>query len=235
MSALGHYIESAGIATTGISLVREHSEQMKPPRALWVPFELGRPLGVPGDPAFQRRVILAALALFDATSGPLLEDYGEEAPPIDEHAVSGWACPVSFAAAPARGEELPAAVAEEIRALAPWYVLAVRTRKRTTVGGSGVSPMEAAHLIASFTNDVEPGSGGSERLRLAIEDLKAYYLEAVTARPGKVASRTLSDWLWGETALAELLRAVAKACARSDDEGLRRIAASALVPRAQSG
>ena len=53
---------------------------MKPPRALWVPFELGRPLGVPNAPDFQQRVLLAALELIEADEGPILKDYTEEAP-----------------------------------------------------------------------------------------------------------------------------------------------------------
>ena len=71
MNALGRFLEDEGLATTGISLVREHSEWMAPPRILWVPFRLGRPLGRPGDAAFQHRVIDAALALLDAPSGPV--------------------------------------------------------------------------------------------------------------------------------------------------------------------
>jgi len=63
VSALGHYLEEAGIATVAISLIRPQTEHTKPPRALWVPFELGRPFGPPNDPPFQRRVILAALRL----------------------------------------------------------------------------------------------------------------------------------------------------------------------------
>ncbi len=47
MGALGHFLERQGIPTTGISLVREHTEVVRPPRALWVTFELGRPLGRP--------------------------------------------------------------------------------------------------------------------------------------------------------------------------------------------
>ena len=62
MSALGHYLESEGLATASISLIRLHTEKIRPPRALWVPFELGRPLGVPDDPAFQTRVLRALLA-----------------------------------------------------------------------------------------------------------------------------------------------------------------------------
>ena len=48
---LAHFFEEEGLPTTQISLIRLHTEITKPPRALWVSFELGRPLGVPGDPA----------------------------------------------------------------------------------------------------------------------------------------------------------------------------------------
>jgi hypothetical protein len=40
VSALGHYLEEEGIATVAISLIRPQTENTKPPRALWVPFEL---------------------------------------------------------------------------------------------------------------------------------------------------------------------------------------------------
>jgi len=35
-----------------VSLIREQTAAIRPPRALWVPFMLGRPFGVPNDPAF---------------------------------------------------------------------------------------------------------------------------------------------------------------------------------------
>jgi hypothetical protein len=63
VGALGHFLEREGIPTTGISLVREHTEKIRPPRALWVTFELGQPMGIPGDAPFQRRVVQAALDL----------------------------------------------------------------------------------------------------------------------------------------------------------------------------
>ena len=76
MSALGHYLEERGLATAAISLIRPQTENTKPPRALWVPFELGRPFGPPSDPAFQRRVVLAALRLLEREDGPvLIEDF----------------------------------------------------------------------------------------------------------------------------------------------------------------
>ena len=89
MSVLAHYFEGDGLQTTLISLIREHTEQVRPPRALWVPFDFGRPLGIPGDADFQRRVVLAALSLLDANEGPVLVDYPEEAPLAGEQ--TGWA------------------------------------------------------------------------------------------------------------------------------------------------
>ena len=53
MGALAHFIEDEGVATTGISLVRDNTERLEPPRFLWVPFELGRPFGAPDAPAFE--------------------------------------------------------------------------------------------------------------------------------------------------------------------------------------
>jgi hypothetical protein len=81
VSALGHYIEEEGIPTVAIALVRPQAERTRPPRALWVPFELGRPFGPPNDPAFQKRVILATLRLLEAKAGPvLLADFPEDDP-----------------------------------------------------------------------------------------------------------------------------------------------------------
>ena len=63
VSALGRCLEEEGIATVAIALIRPQAENTKPPRTLWVPFELGRPFGPPNDPAFQKRVVVSALRL----------------------------------------------------------------------------------------------------------------------------------------------------------------------------
>ena len=57
MGALANYIERAGVATVSISLIREQSEAVRPPRALWVPFALGRPLGSAASAEFQKNVM----------------------------------------------------------------------------------------------------------------------------------------------------------------------------------
>ena len=122
MSALGHYLEAEGLPTTQISLVRMHTEVIQPPRALWVPFDLGRPFGTPGEAAFQRRVISAALALFERESGPVLEDFPEDAPGEALLDAEGWSCPVALGAPPpvdAKVGSLKAALLQEFHKLRP--------------------------------------------------------------------------------------------------------------------
>jgi hypothetical protein len=145
VGGLAHYIEDEGVPTTQISLIREHTEAIKPPRALWVPFELGRPLGVPDDPAFQKRVLLAGLKLLEADSGPVLEDFDEDAP-VSEPAETGWSCPVNFTKKPEALDDyqaLLAAFKQEVIELRLWYDQALNQRGRTTFGvllRSGLRP-----------------------------------------------------------------------------------------------
>ncbi len=69
--------ERQGISSVTIVLLKNVAEKVRPPRALWVPFRHGYPLDSPNEPAAQRAVIEAALALFDAGNGspPLLRDF----------------------------------------------------------------------------------------------------------------------------------------------------------------
>lgn len=67
-------IESAGIATTSIILLREIAEQLGVPRALAVPFPLGFPLGAPDDAELQRKVMLRAFGLLESDR-PVIADY----------------------------------------------------------------------------------------------------------------------------------------------------------------
>ncbi|MGH7684476.1 MAG: selenoprotein B, partial [Vulcanimicrobiaceae bacterium] len=73
--ALAHVLEENGLATVQLSSVRGHTEQIKPPRALYCEFPFGRPLGKPNDAAFQRRVLTSAFALLERPAGPVLEDF----------------------------------------------------------------------------------------------------------------------------------------------------------------
>lgn len=200
---------------------------------------------MPNDPAFQRRAMIAAFDLLDAPQGPLIVDYEEEAPEetaaFDENAMAGMVCPVDFPKptdpdAPA--SEIGVALMREIDGLAPWYDLAIRTRGRTTVGPSGLEIAAAGKYLAAFLDDPSTPAPRDDMaagrvLKLAYEDLKAYYAEAVTAQPGVWSSRKVENWLFGETVLGKALWALREICRASDDEYQRYLGRNSIVPDRQ--
>lgn len=236
MGALGRWFEEEGIATTQISLVREHTVAIRPPRALWVPFIMGRPLGVPGNAAFQRRVLLAALRLLEAESGPVLEDYGEAAPAVASGESEGFACPVSFSR-PVTDDGLAGTLLREIAELAPWHELARTKHGRTTAALSGLSPAAAARFIADFIADPATPSYRDDvplalALRLATQDLKAFYLEAVAVQPGARVALEARDWFWRGTAAGHAFLRLRDACLAHADDTVKGFGARSLVPLA---
>jgi hypothetical protein len=72
VSLIAAELERRGITTVCVILLQEIAEKVRPPRALVVPFRHGFPLGAPNDPALQRQVIEAALALLARTDVPVL-------------------------------------------------------------------------------------------------------------------------------------------------------------------
>jgi len=236
VGALGHYIERGGVPTAQVSLIREQTATIRPPRALWVPFMLGRPFGVPNDAAFQHRVLARLLGLFERPAGPVLEDYPEDAPadPADRE---GYACPVSFGKA-ARGDEtLAQALEREVGQLATWYQLALTRRGRTTVGIAGMPIAEAARLVGDWAE----GRAGANPLpeiplgtvlKRACDDLKAYYFEALAAQPGNLSARAIDRWFWHDTVAARAFIALRAFGMQHADKSVRVFSERSLVPRA---
>lgn len=74
MGVIQRQIEAQGISTVSLSLFRGFTEIVKPPRALWVPFPFGRPLGAPNNKEIQRKVLFTAFDLLKRDRGPVLED-----------------------------------------------------------------------------------------------------------------------------------------------------------------
>jgi len=241
VGALAHYIEDEGVPTTGISLVRENTERLRPPRFLWVPFELGRPYGAPDEPEFQTKVLRAALALLQRPGpSPILDDFPDPAPGDSPADLTEWSCPISFPPPESTNEpDLLSRVLGEISSLAPWQALAEKQRGRTGLGAARMDIDASARFLhalltdgASAHNpatDLSPG----QAFRGASEDMKTFYVEAATARPGRVSSRELADWFWGETSAGALLLALHPVCRDSADPGVRRVAVGQLIPRAQ--
>lgn len=215
--------------------MREHTAAINPPRALWVPYILGRPFGVPNDAAFQRRVLLAVLRLLEVPAGPVLADYPEDAPPPAADEIDGVACPVSFDHA-VDERDLGALLAREIEELAPWHDLAVQRRGRTTTGVSGVAQGEAARIIASCLNGAPAsnlaGMSAGETLKIVCDDLRAYYYEAAAARPGAPSASAIQRWFWNDTAAGRAFLALQKVCIASNDKSLQVFGGNTLVPRA---
>ena len=218
--------------------MREHTEIIQPPRALWVTFVLGRPLGAPDDPALQTRVLKAALALLDAEQGPVLADYPEH---VTEPDLEGWACPVNFGAKAPKPDDLAAALQREIRDLAPWHLRAVEIAGRTTVGVSTMTMPDAAAFLAGWldTATAPPSPPASlkpsDAIKYAVEDLKAFYLESARAQPGGMGASIAqqAEWLWGATALGRLFLTLQPLLAENADPLIRWIAVRTLIPATQ--
>lgn len=199
--------------------MREHTEAVRPPRALWVTFELGRPLGAPDDPPFQRRVVKAALDLLARTDGPLIADYPEHVPEVTDF--SGWACPINLA--PATIESLAA----EIDRLATWYDRSRERLDRTTVGVSGLDMQAAGALVTQALDGALPPA---QALKEATDDLRAYYLEAAAAFPDPGSPKSRKEWLWSETKLGQSLLALQPRLAASTDAQHKILGNLTLIP-----
>ncbi len=225
-----------------ISLIREHSEKNRTPRTLWVTFELGRPLGVPNDPGFQRRVVEAALRLLESSDGPILADYPEDAPRGRDRSAGEepWVCPIGLVApSDASGDEsVDARLSREISGLAPWHDLAVRKTERSTVGSSGLEMPDAAAFVLSFLSGEVPespidGARADRALKWACDDIRAYYYEAMLAQPGSPTSGDLDAWFFGETTAGSVFFDLQKVLLEHEDETFRLIGKVSLVPRLQ--
>jgi hypothetical protein len=165
-------IEAKGVSTVCLSLFRRFTEIAKPPRALWVPFPFGRPLGAPNNKAIQRKVIDSALALLSRKHGPVLEDFklSPEEDHLDaRHQTAGTSCGpkgCNFEDALSSPDEAPAppsilpydgdfeGVRQELAALARQHATYLqRFGGRTQVGHSGITSVsigKAAEFIHRY-------------------------------------------------------------------------------------
>ena len=223
---LARALEAHGIATTSISMVREHTEKLKPPRALFVPFPFGHAFGRPNDPELQHRVLRAALDLFDESAGPVLRDFSD----VGDLASLGGSARRSDSAkdeppaptqaslvAPSAGvADDPVIEAKQMRVHhAQW-----RTQNggRTTFGLSGIPATrfaEAVEFLQRFANgeDAElperpAGVPLPGFIRWCADDLKAMYYEGRMGMKPNASGDEMARWFWGETAAGQLLRRV---------------------------
>ena len=208
--------------TTSISLVREHTEKIKPPRALFVPFPFGHAFGRPDDASLQHRVLGAALDLLDAPSGPVLQDFPDDAEPGDQPAAPRQASTITPSTS-----VVTDVVAE---------TGAMRGRHEQWLGKSGgrtafgLSRVPAARFddVARFLQRLAAGEDAdmTERpadvalpafVRWCSDDLKTLYFEGYLAITPDAGGDEIARWFWGETAAGQLLRRVRDRLDASDD------------------
>lgn len=268
MGVIQREIERAGVATVSISLVKEFTKVVRPPRALWVPFPFGRPLGAPKNAAIQRRVMLAAFALLEKKAGPVLEDFvlADDERAFDAaNQTMGRACGLkgcSLDSILAAGEASSAQSEPPVIERYDGDLAQVNTeilgleyahrqyRKnngdRTQVGSSGVTPETvslAAAAVHAFVMEESPTvPAGSDKpmsaalsVRLAIDDLKAYYMESKSELSAGLTldAADANDWFWLETRAGRLIIAardrIVETTDRSKDPNW--ILARSIVPR----
>ena len=242
VSGLAHYLEREGLPTTVIALIRDHVAKVAPPRALFVPFELGRPFGAPDEPEFQRRVLFDALALLERMDGPLLVDF-PDAPPQPPADLARWTSPVDLTRPhgdPGGPEALAAAARSEIALLRSSYDRWVREnggRRLDRITKMSLDDIVA--LIVAYTQDQSidnpmPAFPLERTVKFGADDLKLFYYQAALSRPGRITDIELDNWFFGETLGGELLLRLKAALVESDDDELRQFGERSLVPSHQA-
>ena len=207
-------------------------------------FPLGRPFGKPNDPNLQSDVLRHVFNLLERETGPVLEEY-----PFDIEDIEGegspLACPVDFSKRPellSKSEVLKSALLNEIGTMQTWYEVACRQASQSTqslTGLSNLTSIEIAELFVDFLDNKieEEETGGhklSDILRLAAEDIKAFYFKAVSVQPGQSTHpETLADWFWGETLAAAAINEVREMCLTKDVKDMQLVGKLLLVPRNQ--
>lgn len=222
MSVLSQYIErpvedgGAGIATVQISLIWPVTEKIRPPRALWVPFPFGRPLGPPNRPDVQLDVLRQTLGLVNQLTAPALVDYPDDVE--DDFTLEEvWSCPVTFPDIEPKNEleSLNAQMRTEAQLLMPWFDEGLRARGRTTFGTSGRdanSIPEMLGILAEFALDarmtVPEGYAHPmpQLLRYIAADVRAFYTEAAISKPGAgfPSPEELEEWFFLHTVAGDV-------------------------------
>ena len=124
-------------------------------------------------------------------------------------------------------------VLAEAASVMPAWRLARERLGRSTVGLSGLDPETAIEFVQRFLGD-DPlpnpkGMAAVARLRFAVDDIKAFYLEAALAEGGQPSSRQLRRWFWETTLAGDMIRQFQDSARASDDRNLQTVSRS-LVP-----
>ena len=207
MSTLAHVFEAEGMATVALGSIRKQIESAAPPRGLWCDFPLGRPLGKPGDPEFQHRVLAAAFALLDSPE-PVLAVFDESIPDGGDEIL---ACPL-----PPRHDPDAHPAIDEARGLRAAYDRGVGMSDGRFGAGRVVAADDIPAAIEAFIRIAE-GTGWKEAgipgmpMRVG-HDIRSYYetaaLSMVDHAPAAWAG---TRWFYDQTETGKVMMAARKA------------------------
>ena len=232
---MAHMLEERGFPTTVLALVLPQVEKTRPPRALMVPFTLGRPLGEPGDSDFQRRVLMQALRLLERTDGPvILEHFAEDAPSQSDR--PGWmpSVKVPVPGAYADADAWEAAFRDELELVLPAWERFEARFGRSTVGLAGQPLQDWPEFATAFLKGELPTVSSHDTAALALrflcDDIKAMYGEAAQADGPSPSAGQIDRWFWRETVAGQLLIALRSAAMASENNALKTVGGRFFVP-----
>jgi hypothetical protein len=232
---MAHMLEERGLATTVIAAVLPQVEKTRPPRAVFVPFMLGRPFGEPNDPTFQRRVLMQALRLLERTDGPvILEQFPDDNPSWFDRPDWKPAVDLPMPGTYQNASAWEAAFRAELQSVLPVWERFKSRVGRTTVGLAGQPPEAWAAFATSFLDGALPTVSLHDTpalaLRFLADDLKALYGEAVQADGPPPSARQIDRWFWRQTVAGQLLIALRSMSTESENNALKTVGGRFFVP-----
>ena len=178
---LARVFEATDLSTVQISLIKEHTEKVRPPRALFCGFPYGLALGKPNDADFQHRVLAATFSLLDRAASPVLEEFPEDIVPA--------ATPATLA------PDRPADPAFELTGLRGYYTQFVEQYGRTAVGLSAVPQTRFRGIVRLLERYVADGSlNGMEHPEAHAELARALGIDDVTRFVKPMERPRLAQW-----------------------------------------
>jgi len=199
-----------------------------PPRAVYVPYPFGLPLGHPGDIATQQAILNLAFSTLDAPSGPVLLEFHDGA------AAAENGSPLQASEVDPDEQARAADFATEVTLMRRYWEQRLAATGRTGVGLSGIPPQRfrgVVRFLEAFI--VNPLADSDDRrpdvpvpmfIRNCIEDLRVMYVEARLQTHPQESSPDRQRWLLGSTALGIIVRKVREVMEASDDPDLKAAA-----------
>ena len=227
---IARIFEEQGLTTTGLVLIEEHAQRVKPPRMLAVPFYFGNTLGEADNPELQHKVLQATFDLLTSDQGPVLERYPEEkSPDVIIQGSEANKMPL-----PSETHSHDISPANELTALRAYYEQWSNSRNgRTSVGLTRIPQRRfrgIVRFLESYIN--EENADMKERpadieipqfVRYCVDDLKAFYYEARMAQRPNGSDVDIHTWFWSNTAMGKLVMSLAELMQNNADESVKTL------------